>query len=370
METDPRKVRLSNNFLLSDFLGNHSVFSSGLSNVFDFRDEDAQAKIDNAKALCEHGLEPILKSFGPVSISYGYISPAVSRSIVKYQDPNKPSHHRWDLGAACDFVAHRWVAGEFKTIDDLFLPETAVGSPIALAHAIDYLGVPYSRMITYSESPYVCLALSDTEVRKDRPRKAFYENRFTGRAKVKPDYRQYASAFAKSKAFEELQTNGLDHDWQGAGHPTYHGGGRSQYQHARISKYTVLTDWLFDLKSISNGEKNIPSMSYDAVQDAFAAAGLVYDWMVETLEVPRLSIVEGYVSHLSKYSHDYNDWRDSTIRFVVSVPTEGGNADESIGHRLAWLELWSHAGVQFTIEAGYIVVVVDVNTVLSSAFYG
>lgn len=370
MTTDPRRVRLSNHFLLSDFLGNHSVYSSGLSNVFDFRDDDYTKKIDNAVALCENGLEEVMKFFGPVSISYGYISPEVSRSIVKYQDPDKPSHHRWDLGAACDFIAHDWVAGKHKTIEDLFLPDTAIGSPVALAHALDYLEIPYSRMITYSESPYICLALAAREINEFKPRKAFYENRYTGRAKVKPDYRQYSSEFARTKAFEELQSQGLPHPWQGAGYPTYHGGGRKQYQHTRVSRYTMVSDWLFDLKSISNGERNIPSLNNDNVQDSFAAAGLVYDWMIETLEVPRLSIIEGYVSHLSKYSADYNDWRQPTIRFVVAPPLTGGNADGSLQERFEWLELWSHAGVQFTIEQEFIVAVVDVPTVLSSAFYG
>lgn len=318
-EVDPRLYRLSPHFVLSDFLGCHSVYARGYANPFVF-DDSAGRKIFNAMALCNEALEKILGEFGPLSISYGYISPGLSSHIVKYQDPGKPSHHRWDLGAAADVCVHKWVSGDFPAIIDLYAPKSALGSPIALAHAIDYRDVPYSRLITYSESPYICIAVSDAEVQQGRPRNAFYENRYTGRPKVKPEYIQLSNPAARRRHFQQLQEQGLEHDWRGAGYPTYHGGGFRQYQHRRVSKYTMLSDFLFDLQSISNGAKNIPSLDNDRVLDAFLAAGTVYDELIERWSIPRMSIVGGYVSHTNPYFDPDNDWRSNEITFTVVLP--------------------------------------------------
>lgn len=315
---DPRRMRLSPHFLLSDFIGNHSVYSRGLAN--DFRPIKGDLRLDNGIALCQEGLEPLLRDYGPISVGYGAITPEVSDKVVTYQDPRKPSHHLWSLGAAADIVVHRWVAGEFRTVIDLTLPESAIGAPISLAHAIDYLDIPYSRLITYSESPYLCLAISAQECASGAPRKAFYENRYAGRPKVKPMYMQYSTEQARSRALQSLQEAGLQHPWEGAGHPTYHGGGRRQYHHMRVSKYTMVSDWLFDLKSISKGAKNVPSFNHSTVEDSFAAAGLVYDWLITELGIPRASIVAGYVSHLNPYFDPENDWREGTIKFTLALP--------------------------------------------------
>jgi hypothetical protein len=352
MEQDPRKYRLSKHFVLSDFLGCHSVYAKGFSNPFIF-DAASEAKLENLSALCHEALEPILEEFGPLSVGYGYISPDLSRRIVKYQNPDQPSHHRCDLGAAADICVHRWVTGGVEP--DLYFPSATRSAPVSLGHTIDGFGIPYSRLITYSESPYLCIAVSAREVVSDKPRKAFYENRYTGTSKVKPDYRTYSTPQARQKALESLQTAGLSVDWQGMGYPTYHGGGFRQYHHIRVSKYTMLSDWLFDLKSITKGEKNIPSLNLDSVQDAFAAAGTVYDWMVDTWGCKRFPIAEGYVSHLNSSLRDFNDWREPTIRFAVNSPEEFDVVDF----------LWERDGVQFTIEGDFIVAVVDVDKVLS-----
>lgn len=365
MEADPRKHRVSEHFVLSDFLGNNSVYSRGYANPL-VLDSTTAGKVENLSALCHEALEPLLAQFGPMSISYGYLSPELSRRIVKYQDPDKPSHHRFDLGAACDFVAHNWVSGDFSSIIDLYAPTSALASPIALAHAIDYLDIPYSRLITYSESPYLCVAVSAKEVVADQPRKAFYENRYQGRPKEKPEYLQYATLAAKTKALRMLQEQGLERDWRGAGYPTYHGGGTKQLHHVRVSKHTMVSDFLFDLQSISNGAKNIPAMNLDAVQDAFAAAGTVYDWMLKRLDTPRLSIVSGYVSHTNPYFKSEFDWRMETIPFSVSMPECGHT---TLDYAVEELNDLTNAGVQFTHDGSFITAVVNVNAVLSSEYW-
>lgn len=356
---DPRKYRLSKHFVLSDFLGCHSVYAKGYPNPF-VMDDTAEEKLENATALCVEALEPVLQEFGPLSVGYGYISPDLSRRIVKYQDPEKPSHHRFDLGAAADICVHNWVCGDSKAVGDLFLPESARGSPIALAHGFEFFEIPYSRLITYSESPYVCVAVSAREVVSNRPRKAFYENRYAGKPKAKPTYLQYATPVAKLRALEDLQTNGLAFPWKGGGFPSYHGGGFRQFHHTRVSKYTMLSDWLFDLKSVSDGARNVPSMQLDSVQDAFAAAGIVYDWMVDQSDAKRLSIVSGYVSHTNPNFKRDNDWRTGTITFAVNYPE-----DDEDKNRAMWLNLFAPPGAQFTYEDGFVLAVVDVEAVLT-----
>ena len=353
MSIDPRTFRLSSHFVLSDFMGNHSIYAKGYANVFDRVDNDI--RLENAVCLCQEGLEPLLEAFGPMSVSYGFISPEVSDKVVTYQNPRKPSHHLWDLGAACDFISHRWVAGEQQKAVDLYFPESARASPIALAHAIDYLGIPYSRLITYSESPYLCLAISAREFVADAPRKAFYENEFEGKPKAKPNYRTYATDSARQRALERLQQSGLKHPWQGGGWPSYHGGGFRQFQHTRVSKYTMLSDWLFDLQSISNGAKNIPSMQHEKVQDSFAAAGIVYDALLDAIGVPRMSIVAGYVSHQNPYFDKKNDWRADRISFCLNPP----DTDTAMG-----LEPPDLDGVEYGTTDGFMRVYVDVETVL------
>ncbi len=317
---DPTTERLSKHFLLSDFLGSHSVYTRGYANSFDgLRGRDIDIRRNNGIALCEHALEPILEAQGPLSISYGFIRPEVSQQTVTYMDPNKPSHHRWDLGAAADICVHNWVNGDPNNNE-------VASSPIALALSLAD-SLPFSRMITYSESPYICIAVSDDEIRTGKYRRAFYENGYQGKPRAKPLYRQFSSDTQRERRYNELQEFGLNHGWRGAGYPTYHGGGRRQMQHVRVSKYTMISDWLFDLQSIANGAKNIPNFRDQKLWDTFCAVGDAYDEILEIAGVPRMSITAGFVSHTNPYFDPTNDWRSGTARFTL-VPPEGMDVKE------------------------------------------
>jgi hypothetical protein len=269
--TDPTKVRLSDHFLLSDFIGCHSVYTKGLKN--EWIDPDG-SKLLEGSYLCETLLEPLLETYGPLSVSYGYISPDLSRKIVTYQDPNIPSYHRWDKGAAADVCVHAWVKST---------------APILLAHAID-ASLPYSRMITYSESPFICLATQISE--EDEPRKAFYENRYTGKKGAKPEFIKKSPNLTKRAMDGEAIT--LEHDWRGAGYPTYHGGGIRQLQHRRVSKYSMASDFLYSSYAIREGVPNAPDLERYAT--SFRRAGKTYDALLRKLDVPRLSIVRAFES--------------------------------------------------------------------------
>jgi hypothetical protein len=318
---DPTNIRLSKHFLLSDFMGNHSVYTRGYPNVFPSQRDYRYAKCrDNGTALCNAALEPIIERHGALSIGYGYISPEVSREIVTYMDPDKPSHHRWDLGAAADICVHGWVNSDPDNDDR----ETA---PIMLAHDISGQQIPYSRMITYSESPYICIAVSEEERRQGKPRGAFYENRYTGRPNVKPQYTQLPTPTARYNHFERIRPIPMEHGWRGAGYPTYHGGGRRQMQHVRVSRYTMLSDWVFDLQSIAHGAKNIPNLKHARLWETICAVGDAYDEIIEKAEVARMSIIAGFVSHANPYFDPSNDWRTGVARFRL-VPPEGTSCND------------------------------------------
>lgn len=317
---DPREVWLSDNFRLSDFLGNHSVYALGMRNQFDH--ELTSIHMQNAAALCERALEPIRRDFGPVSICYGFISDAFSRARVTYQDPAKPSHHRWDLGAAADIIVHNWVNGagadEFEEEIGPY-HDSVRNSPALLAHFWDRIGIPYSRMITYSESPAVCIAVSAQEIESEQPRKAFYENRYQGSKCAKPEYIRMPNQRSRGMAYKRLLEEGLKHPWRGGGYPSYHGGGIKQYQHRRVSRYTTVLDWLFSMESIQHGAKNIPAMSEDVTQ-AFSIAGRLYDALVDARPTFRIPILRGFVCRTHPSCAPGYDWRGSRISFEVGAP--------------------------------------------------
>lgn len=268
---DPTEVRLSEHFLLSDFMGCSSVYARGYQNVFT---DPTGALLEEGKYLCDTLLEPILADFGPLSVGYGYISPSLSRLIVKYQDPDKPSYHRWDKGAAADICVHSWVKKH---------------APVYLAFEIDEK-YPYSRMITYSESPYICVATQISE--GDKPRKAFYENQYEGREGRQPKHVKYsASPVIRGKQKREHE---LPCDWRGAGYPTYHGGGAMQWHHRRASRYTMVTDFLYSSHAVSTGVPNIPTKRTSV--EIFAQAGEFYDSILKSISIPRISIVRAYES--------------------------------------------------------------------------
>ena len=79
---DPRTHRLSPHFVLSDFLGCHSVYSKGYPNPF-VLGGSSDLKLVNASVLCVAALEPLIAQFGGLSVAYGYISPELSEKIVK-----------------------------------------------------------------------------------------------------------------------------------------------------------------------------------------------------------------------------------------------------------------------------------------------
>lgn len=308
---NPTEIRLSEHFLLSDLMGCHSVYAKGYANVFDTSDRD---KLREGVTLARKLLEPLLDR-SRLSVTYGYISPALSRKIVKYQDPDKPSYHRWDDGAACDVVLHQYIHAGVP--------------PIYAAFWIDE-NLPTSRTITYSESPCICVATRREEIKKGDPRRALYENRYVGERK--PLYIPYSNN-GRKRTEQKAQVD-LTHVWQGNGYPTYHGGGIMQAQHIRTSKYTLLSDFLMSPEAMSQGFVNMPPLSPTGPNDElmptqrtmarFIRAGLVYDSLLEATGARRLSIVQAYQSETWRGEAKSN-WKDGA--YVCIVPPESMEPD-------------------------------------------
>lgn len=296
----PTEIRLSDHFLLSDLMGCHSVYAKGYANVFDMRD---RAKLREGTTLARKLLEPLLDR-SRLSVTYGFISPDLSRKIVKYQDPDKPSYHRWDAGAAVDVVLHQYVHAGVP--------------PIYAAFWIDE-NLPVSRTITYSESPCICVSTRHEEIQKGDHRRALYENRYVGDRK--PLYIPYSSN-GRKRTEQKAQVD-LTHDWRGEGYPTYHGGGIKQAQHHRTSKYTLLSDFLMSEEAMTQGYTNMPPLTQRALS-RFRRAGLVYDSLLEATGARRLSIVQAYQSEEWRGPAKSN-WKDGA--YIILCPPTGLHPD-------------------------------------------
>jgi hypothetical protein len=290
---DPIRTRLSDTILLSDLMGCTSVYRKGLPNVF----EHDPVKLREGHALAEtlEQISALAKS--PLSFVYGFISPQLSWEIVKYQHPDKPSYHRWDAGAAVDFCAHNHVRGKANDLSN---------APISLAWQIENSDIPYSRMITYSESPIICFA---TRADEKRPRKAFYENRYQGELGGKPKYIAIPNGKKRQEKFQELHQEGLPDGWKGHGFPTYHLGGKRGYEHYRTSRYTLLSDFLYDNRKVRDGEPNMPRVNRDLRSLITEVAGHV-DVLVDAMGGKRVSIVRGL----------HQTWYSEAANLIVALP--------------------------------------------------
>ncbi len=292
--TNPEQVRLSDNFLLSDFMGCHSSYVRGYANVF--TDDKQGSKLAEGICLANNVLEPIVAE-SPVSISYGYISLALARHIVAYQSPEKPSYHQWNDGAAADIIVHN--------LDKDDVP------PIYLARACDE-EFPMSRTITYSESPFVCVATRCKEVAAGKPRRAFYENQYQGKSKVKP---KYITIPEDREAYFEKHS--LPVDWRGAGYPTYHGGGKRQTHHIRVGPYSMFSDFLYSTHALTHGLKNCPVPTEPWVEK-FGHVASIYAGLLDALEINHLSIVRAFEHKC--WSSDVRYHWDADFMFDVIVP--------------------------------------------------
>lgn len=333
----PTEIRLSDHFLLSDLMGCHSVYAHGYPNVFEGAGLLQKNKLREGKVLANKLLEPLLQR-SRLSVTYGYISPELSRRIVKYQNPDKPSYHRWDDGAACDVVLHQYVHANVP--------------PIYAACWIDE-NLPVSRTITYAESPCICVSTRAEEVQKGDPRRALYENRYVGDRK--PQYIPYSSN-PKTRLSQKAGIV-LEHDWQGQGYPSYHGGGIRQVQHYRTSKYTLLSDFLMSPTAMAEGFPNMPTSLGGRGLVRFRRAGAVIDSLLVATQARRFSIIQAYQAE-SWRGQAPSNWKDGA--YVILVPPASLHPDD-VAHEASQIGCVSTVHVSKKGSVGLVMLDKDAN---------
>jgi hypothetical protein len=305
---DPTTIRLSKSLLLSDAMGCTSVYRDGIPNRFSESSED---QLLEGSRLADF-LEVQAEDIGPFGVCYGYISPELSRKIVKYQNPDKPSYHRWDFGAAMDVCYY------------MFVEQYA---PIQFAIGLIQEQQRFSRVITYSESEWVCVGTRRSE--SDKPRLALYENRYVGTKK--PKYVRYSDNLETRIAQLHDALDALrNYDWRGRGWPSYHGGGLRQFEHYRVSRFTHVIDYLYDKNLVHKGVKNTPPLlnkeKFERWLEIAKMAGNVVDAATHHSGLNRPSITKAYNMHVPA-----QNW---SKRFTLQlVPAEGYHPDD-IAHNL------------------------------------
>jgi hypothetical protein len=333
---DPTRV-LSFNMLLSDFVGCHSVYYYGYPNPVQSDQWFRGSPVTTNWRTLTHFLSRAATRMGPTaisaqaySISYGWIHPRLSEKIVRWKKPTDSSYHRWDAGAACDINFHgvTYVPYHFNSATDSDPESWGALSPLGIATVINTASsLPHvlDRTITYSESPYVCVGVSNREAVGT---KKWYENRFTGVPREKPQFLTYKSG--RDGCAREPRP--LETDWRGQGWPSYHGKGVRQYQHIRTSYYTVMSDWLYDRDNVHFGVANRMPMStprYDTLKHAMHLAGRVYD-VAQSLAHGHVSIIEGL-----KMGKRTSNWEEQGYwSMTLTVPPERATqfVDDIRGH--------------------------------------
>lgn len=320
---DPTRTRLSKSLLLSDAMGCTSVYRDGFRNRFD---RSWCEQLSEGRHLA-NTLDDISGDLieGPFSICYGFVSPELSRNIVKYQNPDLPSYHRWDHGAAMDVCFHRFLES---------------GTPIRAAHAIDQDGTPYSRIITYAESEWICIATRLSEQEAVPPRRALYENRYVG--EKKPVHIKYSNN--PHSRIQQIESHTLPCDWRGRGWPSYHGSGLRQFEHYRVSRYTHVIDFLYDKHLVHKGVKNTPPIlnkeKFNKWLEMAYMAGHTIDVATRHNGGNRPSITQAYNMHVPS--------RNWSRRFTLQmVPAKGYHPDD-LAHAIQPLPGVSNVSVVHT----------------------
>lgn len=319
IEPIPWNVRLNEHFVLSDFMYSDTIIRRGLKNPYHIR-----PVVDSHGRALADLLGHIADEHGHLSIVYGYICHDVSMKTVKWRNPADPSYHRWDMGAAADFIAHDWVVPQ-RTQRGVWCPmEDPDASPMMLAREIA-ASHDFSRMITYSESPAICLAANSEENSSGKHRRAFYENRYEGRPGQKPRYLKYNGNGIPSR--KEVRAGLSEHGWIGKGHPTYHGKGRMQYQHVRVGKYLTLLECLRCPQKLADGVNNRPPHN-DAEKRKFMHVGYAMsrfiEWYYHFVGLGSISVISGHNSWTE------NLYLERHYREVADVSRNWGSGEGSM----------------------------------------
>ncbi|MGA7932261.1 MAG: hypothetical protein WCA35_01655 [Kovacikia sp.] len=145
----PQDVRVGKFFLLSDFLYSEDGCISGVPNTpvqFD------GMEVSGMRGLCKHILDPVVEKFGPLSITFGYVSPTLWRkwngknAVLEGLHVFRPA--QGGIGGAADILIH-------SHPDD---PRTV----------LNWIrdNCEYDRLILFPGSSIICVAWTENEPRK------------------------------------------------------------------------------------------------------------------------------------------------------------------------------------------------------------
>lgn len=103
----PQDVRVGEFFLLSDFLYSHEAVRDGIPNLPLAFDGD---EVAGMRGLCQHILDPVVKQFGALSITYAYCSENYwwEKYGDRYVGNDLHSYrlNRGGVGGAADILVH------------------------------------------------------------------------------------------------------------------------------------------------------------------------------------------------------------------------------------------------------------------------
>jgi hypothetical protein len=140
----PQNVRVGKYFMLSDFLYSETAVQRGIPNCPDLDGKEVQA----IRKLCEHILDPVVEEFGPLSITYGYVSPELQQAT--YGGMTFPLHNGIpgkgrgaQLAAAADILVHSQADTPRNVLN--FMRDRCT----------------YDRLILYPGSSIICTAWTD-----------------------------------------------------------------------------------------------------------------------------------------------------------------------------------------------------------------
>ena len=155
------KVRLSNNFILRDFLYSTECAALGLSNY----PENPETVIRAGRELCERLLEPILAYFGRFAITFGYQCrqgvEAKWSEKMRQEKRRSSSPHQWDRGTFGNEV--------YARVDILpFCVEDGLVSKMEFGHwLMHHLDVDLLMM--WKKANICCISISP------KPRRVWFE---------------------------------------------------------------------------------------------------------------------------------------------------------------------------------------------------
>lgn len=142
----PQNTRTGKYFMLSDFLYSETAAQRGIANCPALDGKEVAAM----RGLCEHILDPLVERFGPVSITFGYVSRELAIAIWPGQEWKSglhscylPKQNGATLGIAADVLVHS-MEGKPKEVL-LWVKENCV----------------YDRLIAFPGSNIVCVAWTD-----------------------------------------------------------------------------------------------------------------------------------------------------------------------------------------------------------------